>query len=61
MFQNTAIAISTDIYDKLDNVGRVGGIVGMTSLPRAPGDPIAELTRALQEPQLVDLFSLSLA
>ena len=27
-----AIAISTDIYDKLDNVGRVGGIVGMTDL-----------------------------
>lgn len=25
---NVAIAISTDIYDKLDNVGRVGGIIG---------------------------------
>ena len=30
VFQNVAIAISTDIYGKLDNVGRVGGIVGMT-------------------------------
>lgn len=34
--QNVAIAISTDIYDKLDHVGRVGGIIGITGLVREP-------------------------
>lgn len=27
--QNCAIAISTDIYEKLEGVGNVGGIVGL--------------------------------
>ena len=29
--QNVAIAISTDVYDKIGGVGTVGGIVGSTS------------------------------
>ena len=27
--QNVAIAISTDVYDHLDGVGTIGGIIGM--------------------------------
>lgn len=37
--QNVAIAISTDVYDHIDGVGEVGGIVGK----RRPSTPVSRV------------------